>query len=512
MLLRRHPDDSTLGSGVNGSSSDGRQRWIVISLALAGFIATLDDYIVAVSLPSIAADFNASTSMASWVTVAYLLTLVSSLLLFGRLGDRFGHRRIFLIGYATFVVGSALCALAPTLPALIGFRVLQGLGAAMLSVTAPALIAEYIGASRRGWAFGVFTTVTTLGITLGAPLGGIITGLLSWHAVFAVNVPIGIAAAIVAARVLPPDSPAGRAVGQPTGYDLPGVVLSAAGLALLLLGFNQGEELGGWTSAPVVALFAGAVTLLALFVWWELRVPSPLADLRALRDPVLRSGLLAALAGYMLLAGCNFLLPFYLIYVVGLRPEQVGLVMIAYSAVYVSASPIAGRWSDRVGQRWVSGVGMAVAVAASGYMVWVAGWLSGLVLVVLYLVWRAVAYALFIAPNNALVMSTTTAQRRGTTSGLLKVSVNLSLVLGLVMFETLFSLPIAEGAGSLSTMLANGAVDEATMRSGMVLAYGFGMLMSATAVLATVAARRRTTGRADHGSGDVGAASPLPHH
>jgi EmrB/QacA subfamily drug resistance transporter len=480
---------------VNASSATRQQRWIVVSLALAGFIATLDDYIVAVSLPSIAADFNATTSEASWVTVAYLLTLVSSLLLFGRLGDRFGHRRVFLSGYATFVLGSALCALAPSLPALIGFRVLQGLGAAMLSVTAPALIAEYVGASRRGWAFGVFTTVTTLGITLGAPLGGIITGLLSWHAVFAVNVPVGIVAAVAAARVLPRDAPSRRGSAEVSGYDVPGVVLSGTGLVLLVLGLNQGEELGGWTAPPVVALFVGAVVLLSAFVWWELRATSPLADLRALRDPVLRSGLIAALAGYMLLAGCNFLLPFYLIYVVGLRPEQVGLVMIAYSAVYVAASPIAGRWSDTVGQRRVSGAGMAVAAAASAYMVWVAGWQSGLVLVVLYLVWRAVAYALFIAPNNALVMSTAKAERRGSTSGLLKVAVNLSLVLGLVMFETLFSLPVAEGAGSLSTMLANGQVDSATMRSGMVIAYSFGVLMSITAVAATVTARRRRAGQ-----------------
>ena len=469
---------------------------LVISLALAGFIATLDDYIVAVSLPSIAADFNASTSTASWVTVAYLLTLVSTLLLFGRLGDRVGHRRVFLSGYATFVLGSALCALAPSLPALVGFRVLQGLGASMLSVTAPALIAQYIGPTRRGWAFGVFTTVTTLGITLGAPLGGIISGLLSWHAVFAVNVPVGIVAAIAAARVLPRDPPgppaaAGDAPSGLAGLDLPGVLLSAGGLILLVLALNQGEELGGWTSAPVLGLFAGAAVALTGFVWWELRARAPLADLRLLRDPLLRSGLIAALAGYMLLAGCNFLLPFYLIYIVGLKPAQVGLVMIAYSAVYVAASPIAGRWSDRVGQRLVSGAGMAVAAGASAYMVWVAGWRAGLALVILYLVWRAVAYALFIAPNNALVMSTATAERRGTTSGLLKVAVNLSLVLGLVMFETLFSLPVAEGAGSLATMLAEGTVDATTIRSGMVIAYCFGATMSIAAVLATLSARRQ---------------------
>lgn len=467
-----------------------RQRWIVISLALAGFIATLDDYIVSVSLPAIASDFNATTSEASLVTMAYLLALVASLMLFGRLGDRIGHRRVFLAGYATFVLGSALCSLAPSLPALVGFRVVQGLGAAMLSVTGPALIAATIGGSRRGWAFGIFTTVTALGITLGAPLGGVITGLLSWHVVFAVNVPIGIVAAAVAWRVLPVDRPADPDSWRARGFDLPGAALSTAGLLALLLGLNQGEELGGWTSPPVLALFALAVISLGSFTWWELRVSDPLIDLRELRDPVLGRALIGSLAGYMLLAGCNFVLPFYLIYVQGLRPEQVGLVMIAYSVVYVAASPAAGRWSDRFGARRVSAIGMAAAAGASALMVIVVGW-SGLLLVVVYLVWRAASYAMFIAPNNALVMGASTADAHGQVSGMLKVSVNLSLVLGLVLFETLFSLPIAEGAGSISTMLAQGQIDATTMQTGLRFAYGFGILVCLVAAAATMTARDR---------------------
>ncbi len=484
------------------------ERWIVVSLALAGFIATLDDYIVSVSLPAIAKDFDASTSQAALVTMAYLVALVATLLVFGRLGDRVGHRRVFLAGYLVFVLGSALCAVSPSLTALIAFRVLQGCGAAMLSVTGPALIAGHVGSARRGWAFGIFTTVTALGITLGAPLGGIITGLLSWHWVFAINVPIGIAAAVVAWWVIPRDAVAGGDRPRP-GFDLVGAGLSTFGLLALLIGLNQGEELGGWFATPVIALFVSAIVLLGAFVWWELRVTDPLIELRALRDPVLSRGLAASVVGYMLLAGCNFVLPFYLIYVQGLRPEQVGLVMIAYSVVYVAASPLGGRWSDRFGARRLSAIGMLAAAGASALMVVTVGW-AGLLLVVVYLVWRAASYAMFIAPNNALVMGAG-ADGHGRTSGMLKVSVNLGLVLGLVLFETLFSLPIAEGLGSLSSMLSAGKVDTATMLTGLRLAYGFGMVVCIVAASITLLARRRTTASRPHSATPVDHASQRVH-
>ena len=464
-----------------------RDRLVVVSLALAGFIATLDDYIVSVSLPSIATDFNASTSDVALVTMVYLITLVALLLPFGRIGDRWGHRRVFLAGYAVFVASSALCALAPSLAALIGFRALQGAGAAMLSVSAPALIAEQVTRSMRGWAFGIFTTVTALGITLGAPLGGIISGLLSWHWIFAINVPIGLVAMVVAVRVLPTGSKPQRLCLE--ALDPLGVLLSAAGLTLLLVGLNRGEELGGWTSPGTLSLLLAGALALGVFVWWERVSRYPLLDLEALRDLRLSAGLVAALTGYMLLAGCNFVLPFYLTYVKGLRAEQVGAVMLVYSLVYVAASPFAGRFGDRRGHGLVSAGGMAVAAGGCVVLLVSVGW-SGLLVPVVYLIWRALGYAFFIAPSNALVIDAAATQDRGSTSGMLKVAVNLSLVLGVVIFETLFSLPIAEGLGSLAQMSAKGQVDSATMIDGLRIAYGFGALVCLGTAAALLLAHR----------------------
>ncbi|MEI8081281.1 MAG: MFS transporter [Actinomycetes bacterium] len=221
----------------------------------------------------------------------------------------------------------------------------------------------------------------------------------------------------------------------------------------------------------------------------ERRARHPLINRAALRNRPFVLSLLAALTGYMLLAGCNFVLPFYLIYILGLRPEQVGLVMLAYSAAYVAASPVMGHWADRVGSRWVSALGMALGASACIALTFTIGW-AGLLLPIAYLIWRALSYAMFIAPNNALVLGAadTDTDTTGGASGLLKVSVNLSLVFGVVIFETLLSLPIAEGLGSLTTMSKTGAVDSETILFGMRLAYGFGAIVCVASALFTIAA------------------------
>jgi len=344
------------------------------------------------------------------------------------------------------------------------------MGASMLSVTGPAILVRDIDKAQKGRAFGINTTAMALGVTLGAPLGGIITGLSNWHWVFAVNVPIGLVALIVAARVLVDDS---LSTGCRPRFDGAGIVASSLGLVLLLVGFNQGEELGGWTVAPVLGCFGGAAFLFGAFCWWELRCAAPLMDLRILRDRRLLLALLATLGGYMLYAGCNFLLPFLLIYLHGLRPEQVGMVLLAFSLAFVMPSPYVGRLSDRTDTALLGVLGMGSAAAASVYLVVILG-MPGLYPVLAYVVWRGLAYALFVGPNYKFVLELGGAGSEGSISGLFKVTLNLSLVLGVCIFETIFSLPLPKGMGSLSSMLATGHLTREVLLTGFRYAYAFG--------------------------------------
>lgn len=170
-----------------------RQRWIVISVAFSSFIVVLDAYIVNVSLPAIARYFNVGTSDVVHVIVAYLLIITSTLLLFGKLGDRFGFKKFFMLGFCFFTAGSLLCGISPTLGILIASRCLQGIGGAILYAIGTALIPKHLPEHRRGWAFGTVATAAGLGMAIGAPVGGFITQLLNWHWIFLINVPVGTA-------------------------------------------------------------------------------------------------------------------------------------------------------------------------------------------------------------------------------------------------------------------------------------------------------------------------------
>jgi len=161
-----------------------RQLWIVISVAFAAFMAALDTYIVNVALPTIAADFNVNPTDAALITISYLLIITSTLLIFGKIGERIGFKVVFVAGFALFAFGSFLSALAPTLYLLSGSRCIQGLGAAMLYAVGMAMIIRYIPPGKRGWAFGITSTGAGMGVIIGAPMGGFITQYLDWHWIF----------------------------------------------------------------------------------------------------------------------------------------------------------------------------------------------------------------------------------------------------------------------------------------------------------------------------------------
>jgi len=446
-------------------------RWIIISVCFAGFISTLDDYIVNISLPTISHDFNASTSEVAQVTLSYLLFLTGSLLLAGKLGDRFGYKRIFISGYFVFTISSLLCFMSPGLKVLVIFRSIQGIGAAMLSVMSPAIIGRFVPPDMKGWAFGILTTACALGITLGAPLGGLITTFVTWHWIFFINVPLGLIAIFFTHRAIPKEI--FEVKNKKKLPDVPGMVLSFAGIFCLTYGLNMGEELGGWTSTPVICLFIVSLISIVAFIFWEKELSrppliehdnskklkkmlplnaDPLVDLNIFRNLEFSFANLSTLLSYMLLAGCNFLLPFYLILVKGLKPHETGIIMLIYSLVYAFISPFMGRMADKIHPRSLCVTGMISAMGACLFFAFTLKYES-LILVIIYLVWRAISYGMFISPNNKLVMSLVPSDKQGAGSSILKVATNLSLLLGICLFETVFSLPVPEGMFSLDKLM-----------------------------------------------------------
>ncbi len=414
-----------------------RQLWIVISVAFAAFMAALDTYIVNVALPTIASDFNASPTDAALITLTYLLIITSTLLIFGKIGERTGFKVVFVAGFALFAVGSFLSGLAPTLYLLAGARCVQGLGAAMLYAVGMAMIIRYIPPGRRGWAFGITSTGAGLGVIIGAPMGGFITQYLDWHWIFWFNVPVGIAAVIVALKVMPSDRVRREKGIKPPPFDYAGAIMSFIALALLVGAINRGQQMG-WAHWGIWGSFTISALLFIVFVLWEKRCRDPLLDMSLFNTASFAFGSFAALAAWSMYSGGNFLFPFYLTFIHGLSSSLIGAVFLIGSFVYIITSLFMGRLSDRVGRRVLCCAGMVSATASLIYLAFTMG-LPSLVPIMVYLAWIGVSMGTFVSPNNSLMLGSIPADNQGEASAASRAMQNLGMVLGVAIYETVFS-------------------------------------------------------------------------
>ncbi|MGZ4496704.1 MAG: DHA2 family efflux MFS transporter permease subunit [Nocardioides sp.] len=323
-----------------------RGRWLALYvLCLGDLMIVLDSSIVNVALPSIQADLGFSASALAWVVNAYLLTFGGFLLLSGRLGDLFGSKRVFMVGVVSFTIASIACGLAPTSSLLVVGRAVQGLGGAAVSAVALSLIMGlFPDPGERARAMGFFGFVMSGGGAVGVLLGGVLTGLLSWHWIFLVNVPVGIAVWYAARRVLPADEEA----LEPGRLDVAGAVLVTAALMLSVYGIVGGNA-AGWGSARTLGLLGASVALLAAFVAWEARAASPLVPLRLF---TLRNVSISQVVGVLWAAAMFawfFLAALYLQRVLGYSALEVGLAFLPTSVVMAFCSL---RVSDRVVMRF----------------------------------------------------------------------------------------------------------------------------------------------------------------
>ncbi len=456
-----------------------RQLWIVISVAFAAFMAALDTYIVNVALPTIAADFNASPTDAALITLVYLLVITSTLLIFGKIGERTGFKIVFVTGFAFFALGSFLSGLAPTIYLLSGSRSIQGLGAAMLYAVGMAMIIRYIPPEKRGWAFGITSTGAGLGVIIGAPMGGFITQYLDWHWIFWFNVPVGIAAIIVALKVMPNDRIHIGAGSKRTPFDFAGAILSFLALSLLVLAINRGQQLG-WEHWGIWGSFILSAVLFILFIQWEKRCRDPLLDLALYKYASFSYGSFAALAAWSMYSGGNFLFPFYLTMVQGLSASLIGSIFLVGSIVYIITSLYMGRLSDRIGRRLLCCAGMVSATGALVFLALSLG-LPSLIPMVVYLAWIGLSMGTFVSPNNSTMLSAIPADNQGEASAASRAMQNLGMVLGVAIYETVFSAFIP--SADFSTEQAVAGVPVNTLLIGFSAACFVGAAMCVAALV-----------------------------
>ncbi len=430
-----------------------RKWWILLSVGIGTFMSALDGSVVNISLPVIRQAFQSNIAQVEWIVTIYLLVLSGLLLTFGRLGDMRGHKPIYMAGFIIFVSSSALCGLARNLPVLVFFRATQALGAAMISANSPAILTKNFPASQRGQALGLQATMTYLGLTVGPSLGGWLTSQFNWRYVFYINVPVGLLALWLSLRFIPADTPAQQA----ERFDLLGAATFMGGLSALLLGLNQGQELG-WTSVPILILFATAVALLGAFLWVENRAGSPMLDLSLFRSPVFSLSVISAVFNYICVYSILFLMPFYLIQGRAFSPAQAGLLLTAQPIVMAIIAPISGTLSDRIGARLPGMLGMAI-LACGVYLLSRLGPSSSSVEVALSLAVVGLGTGAFISPNNNALMGSAPRNRQGIAAGALATARNFGMVLGVGLAGAIFTSIMARGqaASDLSLFSATRA-------------------------------------------------------
>ncbi|MBE0475635.1 MAG: MFS transporter [Coriobacteriia bacterium] len=412
---------------------EGAGTWILAAVGVGTFMSALDASIVNVVLPVIRAESGAGVAAVQWVVTVYLLAVSGTLLGFGRLGDLYGHKRVYLGGFWAFVAGSVLCGIAPTVGLLAAARGVQGIGAAVLFANSPAIVTTNFPPQRRGRALGMIATATYLGLTVGPPVGGWLADALTWRAIFFINVPIGALALTVGWLYVPDDPPAPRA--EP--FDPAGAALFTGGLVALLLALNQAHS-WGWASAAVLGLLAAAGALLAAFLGWQRRAAHPMLDLGLFASRAFSASTGAALLNYVAVYTVVFLMPFYLIQGRGMTASAAGVLLMVQPAVMAVAAPLAGALSDRAGCRPLTVAGMStmtLGLLALGLLPPGASLaaIAGALAVI------GLGTGAFISPNNSALMGSAPRGRQGVAAAVLGEARNVGMVLGVGFAGAIFT-------------------------------------------------------------------------
>ena len=437
MDARREKVDETTAAA--GEAHGASRWWILVAVGVGSFMSALDGSVVNALLPTMREALHTSVAGIEWVVSIYLLVVSGVLLGLGRLGDLRGHRDVYLLGFAGFVVTSALCGLAPSAPWLVAFRALQALAAATLFANSPAILTRTFPPSERGRALGLQSTMTYLGLSAGPPIGGALAAHFGWRSIFFINVPVGLAGLALSRAAIPRDRPE----GEVPPFDAAGAVLFFVGLFALLLALDQGHA-WGWTSPITLVLLVGSLLPLGAFVAVERRRRHPMLDLSLFSRRAFTGSAFSAVASYVGEYAVLFLVPFYLVQARGLPVERAGMLLAALPVLMMIASPISGTLSDRMGSRGLTALGMLILTtglvllsrATEGTPLWK---LAAALAVC------GLGLGIFIAPNNSRMLGAAPPNRRGIASGVLAAARNVGMVLGVGLSGAVYTTVLARG-------------------------------------------------------------------
>ncbi|WP_042394383.1 DHA2 family efflux MFS transporter permease subunit [Streptacidiphilus carbonis] len=465
--------------------------WALVVTSAAGFITALDNLIVTTALPSIRRDLGGGLADLEWTVSAYTLTFAVLVMFGASLGDRFGRRRLFVIGLTIFTVASAAAALAPGMNELIAARAVQGLGAAIITPVTLTLLSAAVPPERRGAAFGIWGAVSGIAVATGPLIGGTLTEHLSWQWIFWVNVPLGLALIPLGRLRL------NESRGSDASLDVPGTLLVSGGLFGIVYALVRGNT-DGWTSMTILGGFVAGTALLIGFVGYELRAKHPMLPMRLFRHRSFSIINVASLLMFLGMFGAIFLLSQYLQTVGGYSPMEAGVRMLPWTAMPMIAGPLAGALSDRVGGAPVVAAGMALNALGLGL------WALAVEPRVSYthllpaLIVCGIGMGMFFAPSANLVLSSVRPEEEGIASGANNAIREVGGAIGVASLGAVFA---AQGGYGSASLFVDGLVPALWAGAGAV---------ALAAALAFLMPRQRRTDGPDTGLAagetDIGAA------
>jgi EmrB/QacA subfamily drug resistance transporter len=336
------------------------RKWLTLAAVSFGlFMIMLDNTIVNVALPSIQRSLHIGLSELEWVVNGYALTFAVLMLTGGKLADMLGRRQIFIIGLAIFTLSSLACGLAPNAHFLIGARVVQGVGAALMNPATLSIITATFPPRQRGMAIGIWAGVSAMALAIGPLIGGLITQYVDWSWIFFINVPVGVIAIVVARLVI--DESKDTSAEQ--RLDFPGLATSAIGLFGLTYGLIEANKYG-WTSTRILVCFAIAVVGLGAFIILELRQRVPMLDLHLFKNTTFAGANVTMLLVALTMFGVFFYVSLFLQNILGYSPTRAGASFLPMTLLIILIAPLAGRWSDKIGSRWLVGIGMSLVAGS----------------------------------------------------------------------------------------------------------------------------------------------------
>ncbi|MGW7409851.1 DHA2 family efflux MFS transporter permease subunit [Streptomyces sp. NPDC054833] len=466
-------DKQTEQQAEPSTARRGQVVWALVITSVAGFMASLDNLVVTTALPSIRKDLGGALDDLEWTVSAYTLTFAVLLMFGAALGDRFGRRRLFLAGLTVFTGASAAAAMAPGIDSLIMARAVQGVGAAVMMPLTMTLLTAAVPAAKRGMAYGIWGAVNGLAVASGPLIGGSLTEHVSWHWIFWLNVPLGLALLPLARLRL------AESYGAGARLDIPGTLLASGGLFGLVYGLVRGPA-DGWTSSLVLTGLIAGVALLAAFVVHGSRAKNPMLPMRLFRSRAFAGINAASLLMFLGMFGSIFLLSQYMQGVLGYSPTQAGLRMLPWTGMPMLVAPIAGILSDRIGGRPVVATGLFLQAVGLGYLAYVDTAGASYAAQLPALIISGIGMALYFAPAANLVMSSVRPQEQGIASGANNALREVGGALGIAIMSSIFS---AQGGYESAQSFVDG------LRPALVT--GSGVVALAALAALVIPARRR---------------------